>query len=176
MKKAIITALLLFPLLTVLAHNHDKPNICFESTGNGRLAWGGKCQTGEDWTAGYYVHQRGCQWTYINRPHLRDALRNKGSESCVKSENTDTATGVTTVSFRDSKPKSNQSSNTSGETSSSSSSRIPTPAPSSLVRHVQRPGTTWQCFRREQDDGLHTACGYHEPNHVVPGEQVWTRA
>ena len=55
-------------------------NICF-------TYWAGLCTTDDDFTAGWYVYKHGCDWTWINRPLLRNQLTNKGDRSCYQPAN-----------------------------------------------------------------------------------------
>lgn len=80
--------LLLFALLIALSLHAiaDEPvdNVCFVAPGSGgAIGWAGLCHTDDDWTAGWYVYQKGCPWTWFHHSHLRGALSNKGDQSCV---------------------------------------------------------------------------------------------
>ena len=91
------------PPTPVAASTND--NICFTD-------WAGFCLTDDDFTAGWYVHQYGCLWTWRYRPHLRSQLTNKGNRSCRPPAST---TSHISIAESDSGPR-NQPKRVSSET------------------------------------------------------------
>ena len=94
MPKALIGALLLtltliaFALPAAANENEAIDNVCFTHNNPELVQWAGLCLVDDDWTAGWYVYQHGCLWTWRNRPHLRTQLTNKGRQSCYATQNT----------------------------------------------------------------------------------------
>ena len=99
----LVFALFILLVTSAMAENANKiDNLCFVESSSDNIGWAELCSTDDDWTAGWYVYQKGCDWTYENRAHLRGSLNNKGDQSCKYQDDTIGTTGTTDKSTEES--------------------------------------------------------------------------